>query len=157
MEAGVKLKFLRVSEVNNIDNVAYLQRYIHYQHLSKRRKRKLKKFRFSPDFTHFSLKHNGYKKKTSLSNSRKIACWFFSKVHNFLKMWWKSNIFSRGHSTSLELLWNKKSWWSYLTSAPQIQKTKKNLSLSTVQMTLKTLLLGYNIMTLLHWYFVPWP
>ena len=104
-------------------------------------KENFKKYsRFSPDFTHFSLKHNGYKKKTSLSNSRKIACWFFSKVHNFLKMWWKSNIFSRGHSTSLELLWNKKSWWSYLTSAPQIKKTKKKTSLSTVQMTLKTLL-----------------
>ena len=112
--------------------------------MSKRRKINFKFFsRFSPDFIHFSLKHNGCKKKPSVSNSRKIACWFFSKVHNFFKTWWKSNIFSRGYSTFLELLWNKMSWWSYLISAPQIKKTKKkNPSVSTVQMTLKTLLLG---------------
>ena len=96
--------------------------------------------RFSPDFTHFSLKHSGWKKNLSLSNLAKIACQFFSQTHIFFKTSGIFKIFFRECNLPFGLLPNQISSSHHIISTPQIKYTKKNPTLSSVNMTLKTLL-----------------
>ena len=97
-------------------------------------------FRFSPDFTHFSLNYSGWEKKTSLSNLAKIAYQFFSQTHIFFKTSGIFKIFFRECNLPYGLLPNQISSSHHIISTPQIKYTKKKTSLSSVNVTLKTLL-----------------
>ena len=109
-------------------------------------KENLKKyFRFSPDFTHFSLKHNGCRKKTHLlAIHEKSLVDFFQKSTTFSKCDENQIFFREGIAHPLNFFGIKSHDDPTSHRHLRSKRPKKNPSLSTVQMTLKTLLLAIS-------------